>query len=73
MERPDSMEMFRMYKSSFASGAKVLSSSSSSHAHRMERASSCTATRTISRSPLYSFAAYRSARPFSCTAARTIS
>eukprot|EP00971_Amphidinium_carterae_P121148 2399598-Amphidinium_carterae.1 len=47
VDRPDSMETFRMYQSRFASGAKVLSSSSSSDANWSASGSLCTAARTI--------------------------
>eukprot|EP00971_Amphidinium_carterae_P263259 5223399-Amphidinium_carterae.1 len=73
IDRPDSMETFRMYPHScLASGAKVLSKSSSSAANCIAPAHSFNAAWTISRSALYSAAASRSASPFCCTAARTI-
>eukprot|EP00971_Amphidinium_carterae_P005664 112510-Amphidinium_carterae.2 len=66
------MEMCRMYLFRLASGAKVLSSSSSSAAHWMVPGFRCTAVQTISRSALYCSAACRSAHPFCFTASRTI-
>eukprot|EP00971_Amphidinium_carterae_P271392 5385393-Amphidinium_carterae.1 len=48
VDRPDSMETFRMYQSCLASGAKLLSSNSSSAAYRSANESCFTAARTIS-------------------------